>query len=291
MKHLFISSLILLLMSSCKKEIGQATLSNSSTDNVTSAARLGATEKVKLWKARTVAAYLSASYIREKAFYVEVDSAGTNKSVFVHHKMSDGSWQNFPLSFKQRTNMGSEIWGWEINYGVGTPLANTFASVGFADEFAVRYNVSGQTYWDNNNNSNYNISHFYFTDGMFMQNGLNINADTYHSYFKGDSLSGTVQIFADVRNLAFAKEITLVYSTNNWKTIKYMPLTYANTYAYGGANFRIDPNAKNFEKWAVTVKPSRSAKKIVYALRYRINGAEYWDNNFGRNYTMVKKPW
>lgn len=286
-KLLFFSALVLGLVS-CKKEVGTEGISTEvNKTGESTVSRLAANEKVKLLKARTVATYYASSYIKEKAFYAEVAKTGNSRQVFVHHKMSNGSWRDFPLSFVKAAENNSEIWGWEMNYGVGTPLATTFSNVGFSDEFVLKYVVDGQVFWDNNFGKNYAIANPLITDGMYMQEGLNISADTYHSNFSGTG--NNLQIYADLKNLNYRKEVTLVYTTDNWITVKYAPLAYGNTYGYGGSNTIAEPNSKKFEKWYANIPMSSTVNKVNYALRYLVNGVEYWDNNYGRNYTINKK--
>lgn len=251
--------------------------------------KLGATQKVRLIKARTVATYYAASQIKEKAFYVEVAKMGIKKQVFVHHKMSDGTWKDLALKYISiGTDSTTLIYGLEFNYGVGTPLEATYATVGFSDQFTIKYVVDGQANWDNNQGVNYSIANPSATDGMYMQDGLHISSDTYHSKFSTVANGNALQIYADVRNIAYNKEVTLVYTTNNWTTVKYAPLTYANTYAFGGANYSINSAERNFEKWMVTITPNTAVNTIKYAIRYKVNGVEYWDNNYGRNYIIKR---
>ncbi len=290
MKRLLTAAALVFALVSCKKDMPvQETVTEAGKTKNATAARLASNEKIKLLKARTVAAYYSSSYIREKAFYAEVANLAYSKQVLVHHKMSDGSWRDFPLSYIKAGENNTEIWGWELNYGVGTPDAGNFSSVGFGDEFALKYVVNGQQYWDNGGGRNYCISNPYITDGMFMQDGLAISADNYHSYFAGSRYGNTLQVYADLKNLNYNKEVTLVYTTDNWTTVKYAPMSYANTYGYGGVNFWVSPNSRDFEKWSVSAPTEVAATKVIYAIRYKVNGVEYWDNNYGKNYTLNRQ--
>jgi len=284
----FITLLLAAALFSCSKEIEKPEADQQNQIATTSSARLATNENVKLFSARTVAAYYSRSYIREKSFYVEVANLSPTKQVIVHHKMTDGTWKDFPLSYVKQGENNAEIWGWDINYGVGTPAAANFATAAFDDQFVIKYIVNGQTFWDNNGNKNYNISSPLMTDGMFLQNGLNINADTYHSTFTNGT-SNNVQIFADVRNLNFNKVITLVYTTDNWATVKYAPFNYLQQYAYGGSNLNFFPTAKAFEKWSATLTTPAGVTNIKYAISYKVNGQVFWDNNFTRNYSINRQ--
>lgn len=292
MKKLSALLILVLGMVSCKKEITnkEVNLASEEVAKMTSINRLGANEKVKLLKSKTVATYYSSSLLKEKAFYVEVAKSGLKRQVFVYHKMSNNTWKNFPLKYLGLAADSTKLlYGWEFNYGVGTPLADSFATVGFSDQFAIKYVVDGQVNWDNNNGINYSIANPVATDGMFLQDGLHVSADTYHSSFSTVANGNRVQIFADLRNLAFAKEVTLIYTTNNWVTVKNAPFSFANTYAYGGSNYSVYPNVKNFEKWMVNITPNIATVGVKYAIRYKVNGVEYWDNNYGRNYLIKRK--
>ena len=291
MKRLVVFSILFFALISCRKEMATNEMQSNADDASASnlASKLGVNEKVKLLKARTVATYYAASQIKEKAFYVEVANMGLKKQVFVHHKMSDGTWKDLALKYISiGTDSATLLYGLAFNYGVGTPLAATYATVGFGDQFAIKYVVDGQANWDNNQGVNYSIANPLATDGMYMQNGLHVSSDIYHSQFSTVANGNALQIYADVRNIAFNKEVTLVYTTNNWTTVKYAPLNYANTYAFGGANYSINPTERNFEKWTVTLTPNASVNTIKYAIRYKVNGVEYWDNNYGRNY-LIKR--
>lgn len=293
MKKILVVGSLLCTLLSCKKDPvvqqeEQAIQKDRSAAGT--AARLAPGEKVKLLKSSTVAAFISRSNIREKTFYAEVANLAYNKQVFVHHKMTDGAWRDFPLSYLRTAENGNEIWGWELNYGNGTPEAQNFTAAGFSDEFVLKYVVNGQTYWDNNNNKNYNISNYINTDGFFMQDGMNLSADTYRSYLRLSPAPADhyVQVYADVRNIAYNKEVKLVYTTNNWITVKYATLNYANTYAYGGDNFFVNSSLKNFEKWSAGffIPQGQGPVSLHYAVSYKVNGVEYWDNNYGRNHTI-----
>jgi len=293
MRKLLVTLLFTGAMVSCKKDLPVQDNTQETKKSATkmTGAKLAASEKIKLLKSGTLAAYYSRSYIREKTFYVEVANLAYNKQVFVYHKMSDGTWKEFPLAYMKQADNNAEVWGWELNYGVGTPAAQTFAAVGFSDEFVLKYIVNGQTFWDNNNGKNYNISSPYKTDGLFLQDGVNVSADTYKSYLllSPSPNNHYVQVQADVRSLAYNKQVTLVYTTNAWRTVQYQSLNYASTYAYGGDNIFLNNSLQNFEKWTTGfyIPQGQGPISLQYAISYKVNGVEYWDNNYGRNYTIA----
>jgi hypothetical protein len=43
------------------------------------------------------------------------------------------------------------------------------------------------------------------------------------------------------------------------------------------------------ERWYSSISMDPSVSKIEYAVVYKVNGTQYWDNNFGKNYIVYKK--
>ena len=91
--------------------------------------------------------------------------------------------------------------------------------------------------------------------------------------FCGFAMTGTVK----VKNIAFAKEVTARYSLDGWKNYRDVWADYVPKSSDGKTDrfqFRISI-PQDFEVGG----------KLEFAIRYRVAGKEYWDNNFERNYT------
>src|ERR1044071_3344939 len=73
----------------------------------------------------------------------KVKNIGFAKDVALVYKQSDGSWAEKPLAWQK--NFG--------NYDIFARGDNTFATT----EFAIRFSIAGQTFWDNNNGGNYHV--------------------------------------------------------------------------------------------------------------------------------------
>ena len=90
---------------------------------------------------------------------------------------------------------------------------------------------------------------------------------------------GTVK----VRNLAFHKEVIVRTTSDDWEThedafctyVPNSPPAHGVTVLYDTFSFRL-------------TLPPRS-KKLQFCVCYRCSGVEYWDNNNGKNYFIVKK--
>ncbi len=221
-----------------------------------------------------------STYTRK--FTVKVADLSYDKQVSIYHEKVDGTWEEIPLSFSMDIDDQNELWTGESTiggYGV-SPV--------YDDEFVVKYVVNGNTYWDNNNGANYKMAR---RDGYFIvdpNTNLSVDADydslNYFPSYDQNSLRVTV----DVRNLAPNKEVGVLYTTDGWQTQRYFTLNYRN-YWYSGPFFYIQsPNQFGIERWDGSVRFDKSINTVEYAVVYKVNGQEYWDNNYGENFTVSK---
>ncbi len=221
------------------------------------------------------------SYSRK--FTVKVTDLSFDKNVSIYHQKVDGSWEEIPLAYSFDIDDQNEIWTGEYNHG-GYGVSRVYA-----DQFVVKYEVNGNTYWDNNSGNNYEMSSnagYFFADVS-----ANVSVDTdydslfYTSYYDQNSLNITV----DVRNLAPNKEVGVVYTTDGWQTQGYFQLDFRR-YWFNGPSFYIQsPNQFDVERWSGGIMIDKSANMVEYVVVYKVNGQEYWDNNYGKNHTVSKQ--
>ena len=218
-----------------------------------------------------------------RKFTVKVANLAYDKNVSIYHEKVDGDWDEIPLEYSQSIDEGQyEIWTTEYNLG-GYGINSVYA-----DEFVVKYEVNGVTYWDNNNDVNYSMSR---NEGFFFANpSLNVSVDTdfvglYYDSFNDEN---RLNITVDVRNLAPNKEVGIVYSSDGWQTQEYLSLTYRQAWTSGPLYYIPSPNNFSVERWQGYTGLGKSVDELEYAVVYRVNGNEYWDNNYGKNYTVTK---
>ncbi len=216
-------------------------------------------------------------------FTVQVADLDFDKSVSIFHEKVDGSWEEIPLAYSFDIDDQNEIWTGQYNVG-GFGLAPVYA-----DEFVVKYEVNGQTYWDNNEGANYTMT---TNDGFFFADPTsNVSVDTdfdsifYASFYDQNQMN----VVVDVRNLGPTKEVGVVYTTDGWQTQSYFPLSYRSFWNSGPFVFVSSPNQFDIERWSGSVRFDKSVSTVEYAVVYRVNGQEYWDNNYGKNHTVSQQ--
>jgi hypothetical protein len=181
------------------------------------------------------------------------------------------------LVYSFTTSAGTEIWKGTCRKSVRTFISPSPNAYG--EQVAVKYVVNGQTYWDNNNNNNYfivNSNRQDYSSFLYLNQDFNIFLSESTLYTSNDQ--SYLTIATDLRNIAYAKEVKIVYTTNNWATTNTRLLVFST-------NDNNNATAA-FERWITSFSIPRT-NKVVYALSYKVNGQTYWDNNFGANYTLL----
>ncbi|KAL1007847.1 hypothetical protein UPYG_G00092410 [Umbra pygmaea] len=93
-------------------------------------------------------------------------------------------------------------------------------------------------------------------------------------------ITGTVQVL----NLAYLKEVAVRYSFTNWRSSAETQACWVTTLRRDQAD---GPEADVFH-FRLPVPPFilQPGAMLEFAVRYRVEGAEYWDNNGGCNYKL-----
>ena len=91
---------------------------------------------------------------------------------------------------------------------------------------------------------------------------------------------GNLTIDVLVRNLAYVKQVAIVYTTDNWVTFHNVSGGWKQSYPPFGLAHQV-----NAELWTVSASVG-AGKHGQFAVFYDVNGSRFWDNNFGRNYSF-----
>ncbi|XP_072387926.1 protein phosphatase 1 regulatory subunit 3C isoform X1 [Diabrotica undecimpunctata] len=93
-----------------------------------------------------------------------------------------------------------------------------------------------------------------------------------------DSILGTVK----VRNLSFHKEVFVRCSTNDWKNYEDCFCTYVPN------NMNTNINVL-YDTFSFKIPLPNNTKKLEFCACFKCDGKEYWDNNYNKNYVLLKK--
>ncbi|WP_433942962.1 hypothetical protein [Paenibacillus sp. SN-8-1] len=201
---------------------------------------------------------------------VEVSNLSYQKNVTIHYNPGDGHWYDTSASYQGPTDSSHEKWNFEVST---SSVNNTNPQLANAQyiQFAIKYEVGGQTYWDNNNGQNYSVSRNNMSSTILGKpNVLRASDYLYQNTFSGD-------VF--VKNLDYTKTVKIVYTTDNWNTTKE---GYASYYQSVNADDSVQDWHFSFNNI------DSSISQIKYAISYTVKGQTYWDNNYGNNYTVSR---
>lgn len=191
--------------------------------------------------------------------YIAIQNLNYAKNVVVHYSYdNDGNWNDVSASYLKNNSDGYEVWSFTIP-------SHYFGHC----SFAVKYEVNGQTYWDNNGGSNYTIGIGGTAFGNSVLCGTSANLTVNNGV---QSFNGNIT----VKNIGNPKVVTVRYTTDNWATYKEVNATYKST-----SSDNID------DYWTFSVNLPTIVNNVQYSISYTVNNTVYWDNNFGSNYAVT----
>ncbi len=207
----------------------------------------------------------TGSFAYGSSFLILVDNLAFEKVVGIWGRDAGTfNWSFDPGHFEQSVPGNGEFWR------VSTPRK--------IDQFVVRYDVSGVSLFDNNFGNNYllDVAAAEGTDGV----GTAVIVPNVLS--EGGFIDGSGQIVVGVavKNLAFTKQVGVVYTSNNWATAQVGFGIFQKEYQPSPL-----PAQAQVESWEVHAPVSASPAQ--FAVFYTVNGTTFWDNNFGRNFKAV----
>lgn len=195
---------------------------------------------------------------------IEVKNLGYEKQVAIVYQINSGAWREAPAGYGGPLANGYERWPFKVQS----------VTYGVTIRFAVRYRVAGQEFWDNNGGADYFIGGS--SPGFLLGHAaVKLDRASSSSSSAGVSLSGWVV----VKNLAYAKEVKIVYSLDEWATVQEAFASYNSALAFSGGTS---------ERWDFSLQaPPPGTQRIHFAIAYTVNGVTYWDNNGGANYSIA----
>jgi Carbohydrate/starch-binding module (family 21) len=220
----------------------------------------------------------NGGFVPATQFSVLVQNLAYTKLVGIWgHDVGTGTWGFTPCSYSRSVPGNLEIW-------VTDPSG---AGITIPGQFDVEYQALGNVYWDNNAGYNYNMGEPILDEGTATAViGPNVLAGlpsvlTAQGESSGQvDPSGNLNVGVMVKNIAYEKQVGIVYTTNNWLTHQYAFGKFLQCFPPAST-----PHQLNAQSWQV-MAPVGVGATGQYAAFYTVAGTTYWDNNFGLNYSF-----
>jgi hypothetical protein len=197
-------------------------------------------------------------------FDIVVRDLDYHKKVAIHRRLPDGSWGDVAARYVGPAHDGWQLWQAQSEGHDETPWI----------EFVVRYEVSGRTYWDNNGGAG--VNYWIKAGDRALLKGTPVLLHRARAFASGRTqVDGIVQ----VRDIAYEKQVRVVYTEDGWATHGSVDGVYVR-----------GPNLQSIEEWDFVI-PEVSVPDLEFAVAYTAGGRTYWDNNFGSNYRMEANPY
>ncbi len=197
---------------------------------------------------------------------VEVKNLAYAKQVTLVYTADGVQWSETAASYTAPAANGYESWTFTQDVPGGAEA-----------RFALRYTVAGQTFWDNNGGSDYRVGGTAAPD--FILGGAAVKLDT--AVLQPSRSGFFVTGYVVLKNLAYAKDVVTVSTTDDWATAQEYSAFYREAQPLSGGSL---------ERWLITIpvytNGSQTVPTVRFAIRYTVDGVTYWDNNFGWNYSI-----
>jgi hypothetical protein len=200
--------------------------------------------------------------------FIEIENAAYVKNVQVFYTVEyndeSSDWEVIDAVYDQDMGYNKEMWYFETEKYYHEP--GDFLNF----KMAVRYEVNGEVFWDNNEEENYILGHY--ENVVFGRSLVMLR------YVNAERKPGTAPQLVGmvtVKNVAFEKVITIVYTTDGWAT--------ADTYDIEFSGLHSDDET---ESWKFRFDLPEDSETVEFAISYTVDGFTTWDNNFLRNYSV-----
>ncbi|GKX27974.1 glycogen-binding regulatory subunit of S/T protein phosphatase I [Vallitalea longa] len=193
---------------------------------------------------------------------IAVKDLGDDAKVFVHFVDCIGEWRDIPATYLKKSSDGYKIYTFETDRNPWRGYYNPYECT-----FAIRYEVNGQIYWDNNNGKNYfvglsNVGGNY-PRLVLSKSKLLFDGDQYYDGY----VTGRIVVNDTADNVTVRYKIK---GTDTYKEVK----GYKNSYQ--------NPD-NSYEYWSFKIQKDLF-EEYDFTIEYEKDGHTYVDDNFGDHY-------
>ncbi len=213
-------------------------------------------------------------------FFMHLENVSYDKQIDVFWSGEDGVWQTLSASFHGKVEGNIECWQAQAIFKL-TAIQSLPGNI----QFGLRYQAAGNEYWDNCQGSNY-LSQA--DSGIQVFCGapvLNLDfADTF------DNEQKNVPITVAVDKFNFTDKVTVYWTTDDWrhthKTSCHLKRSYWDKEFLSNAR---NPNQYGTAIWKGWLRIAK-AYRLQYSIALERDGQIFWDNKYGKNYSLSRDP-
>jgi hypothetical protein len=223
---------------------------------------------------------LSGAYQTKIAGDIEVENIAYHKSVKVVYSLNGGEWKELSASYKK--SLGNNREHWTFSEAIATHSQGGDPRAGYSGpestvQFAVKYEVNGQVFWDNNGGAgqDYRMTSLSgygdapYGPAVFGKQDVVLEYTTYSGY-PSTYLRGNVAVKKVNGQVG---TVTIVFTTDGWNTVQTLT-------ASGSRGSWADQEVLSF------MGTYYGNVDIEFAISHDVNGQSLWDNNVGDNYNV-----
>jgi maltose 6'-phosphate phosphatase len=216
---------------------------------------------------------------QELAFVMLIENRAYYKLVEVHWAGEDGVWHTLRADYHSSTGTNWEVWRAQATFN-----SSDDASLPGDVEFALRYSVLGEEYWDKKDLSNYFLN---ADSGVLLDKSAPLLQVDFNPILQEGQRHYPVTVA--VRHSMQPKHVYIHWTTDNWRNTQVTPCffyrTHWNKWHRSGAR---NPNRYDTSIWISQIRID-DAFRAQYAIGCDTPHATIWDNNFGYNYVARRR--
>ncbi|MCK5189019.1 MAG: endonuclease, partial [Methylococcales bacterium] len=234
--------------------------------------------KIQLLHVENVITRKQKKVQQELTFFMWLANVGYDKHVDVIWVGEDGVWQTLPAKYHSVYGNDKEYWQAQVIITL-TEDQSLPGNI----QFGLRYRVFADEYWDNEHGQNYSSE----ADSGIKLADKHVQNIGFASQLNDDQEFVPVTVAVD-RSLN-AKEVTIHWTTDNWKTTHKTPCDFNRKYwdKEFHSNAR-NPNQYGTQLWTGQIN-NGDAFRLQYIICCESDGQVIWENNEGCNYSFQRE--
>lgn len=207
-------------------------------------------------------------------FLMTVENIAWDKLVEVHWSGADGVWRRLRAEYQRPGGKNREIW-----CARATLNPSQDGALPGRIEFALRYRVQGEDYWDNNDSRNF-VSDA--DSGVLLDRHAQLQNVDFNPILKTGQQ--VYPITVAVGHSMKPKQVCVHWTTDNWRSTQVTPCFFMKMRWDKARESRAsNPNRYDTGLWISQIKVG-DAFRVEYAIACETDAGTVWDNNFGQNY-------